>query len=212
MLPIPWLIVALHHSRPIGRNEPGNVDCAGLNAPTMLLWVRTDHLNLDHTGARSHAEVAPCVAGNHPLINGIRDDDMAQAQIVPCYSKRYAIPDVVNRPWQTRGVSNRLLNRVNSQPDGVELPSQLPSDRRLARSWKPREYDEHRPHLHRSRDARRRLARTPLNCGVKPVGAKCRGRGVGGRQTSSFVDVVSTLFPPYRSHACMTSAPSGGRP
>ena len=96
MLAIPWLIVAPHHSRPIGHNEAGNVGCAGLNAPTMLLWVRADHLNLDHTGARSRAEVAPCVAGNHPVIDGISDNGAAQAEIVPCYGERCAIPGVVN--------------------------------------------------------------------------------------------------------------------
>jgi hypothetical protein len=96
MLAIPWVIVALHHSRPIGQNEPGNVACAGLNTPTMLLWVRADHLNLDHTGARSHADVAPSVAGNHPIIDGVSDDDTPQAEIVPCYGERCAISDVVN--------------------------------------------------------------------------------------------------------------------
>ena len=145
-------------------------------------------------------------------------------------------------PGRTPDSRIALLNRVNSQPDGVKLPSQLPSDRRLARSRKPREDDEHGPHLHWSRDTRRRLARTPLQCRVKPVRSTCSsatcwhsidiGRiahkshaegesiepncwgekfGDCRRQTSPFA-VVSHRFPPYRSHACMTGAPSGVRP
>jgi hypothetical protein len=96
MLAIPRVIVALRHRPSIGQNEPGNVACAGLNAPTMLLWVRADYLNLDHTGARSHPALAPRVAGNHPIIDGVSNDDTPQAEIVPCYRKRCAISDVVN--------------------------------------------------------------------------------------------------------------------
>ena len=51
---------------------------------------------------------------------------------------------------------------------------------------------------------------SPLRCKTCP----CRLSRVTcrRRETSPFAEVVSTRFPPHRSHACMTGARSGGRP
>ena len=84
----------------------------------------------------------------HPIVDRVGDDVSPETEVVPRHGVGGAIPGVVDRSRNNAGIPDRLLDRVDPQPNGVEPSCELPRHRRFSRSREACENDEHGYNLH----------------------------------------------------------------
>ena len=135
----------------------------------------------------------------HPIVNRVGDDVSPETEVVPRHGVGGAIPGVVDRSRNNAGIPDRLLDRVDPQPNGVEPSCELPRHRRFSRSREACENDEHGYNLHVSiralvhigggvlcrATAHKTSTAEPSTCSLKSAEAhaasRCRRRDRGSR-------------------------------
>lgn len=109
----------------------------------MFSVIRAPNLNLDGPRASALSDIEPGGSGDRDRIDRVGNDDVTYAKIVLRYCVGGSVPCVVQGEDPDARVSNRLLDRINSNMDRRGSFREGAGNTRLSYAWKPAEHDQH---------------------------------------------------------------------